>query len=77
LNADVIDLTLPNPVEHEIINLNDDLFNIDATETINLSDDSFNVNDHQDEVIGNVLEWISGNICKKVRYKAIRQFQEM
>jgi hypothetical protein len=56
LNADVIDLTLPNPVEHEIINLNDDLFNIDATETINLSDDSFNVNDHQDEVIGNVLE---------------------
>jgi hypothetical protein len=41
--AGVVDLTLPNPVEHEAINLSGDSFNVDATETINLSRDSFNV----------------------------------
>lgn len=46
MNGGIIDLMLPNPIEHEIINLNSSLSNIDATETINLSDDSFNVNDH-------------------------------
>jgi hypothetical protein len=67
----VVDLMLPNPVEHEAINLSVNSFNIDATQMINLSGDSFNLDDYQDEVDGDVLEWISTNIEKKVSYEAV------
>ena len=45
-NIGVVDLMLPNLVEHEAINLSGDSFNVDATKTINLSSDSFNLDDY-------------------------------
>jgi hypothetical protein len=76
-SAGVVDLTLPNHVEHETINLSlsGDSFNVDEHETINLSSNSFNIDDYQDEADADVLEWISANIGKKVSYEATRRFQ--
>jgi hypothetical protein len=58
-SAGVVDLMLPNHVEHE---------------TIKLSSDSFNIDDYQDKADADVLEWISTNIGKKVSYVATRRF---
>jgi hypothetical protein len=75
-SAGVVDLMLPNHVEHETINpsLNGDSFNVDEHETIKLSSDSFNIDDYQDKADADVLEWISTNIGKKVSYVATRRF---
>jgi hypothetical protein len=47
-SAGIVDLTVPNYVEHETINLSlsGDSFNVDEHETINLSSDSFNIDDY-------------------------------